>query len=124
MVVAGATVMYIQSDRFSKVNKTVQLYDMVVENEARPQTIQSLELQAFYGQERTVEELEAQVAVIKKEFRIYSGITGAFMGLVIALTLIHLSVKRTRKLYEIDDANCVSCGRCFSYCPQNELDKK
>jgi polyferredoxin len=121
MIIAGAIVMYVLSDKFSKVNKEVKLYDMVIENETRPQEIQSLELQAFYGQERTVEELEVQVAVIKKEFRIYSGITGAFIGLVIALTLINLSVKRTRKLYEIDDADCVSCGKCFSYCPQNGI---
>jgi polyferredoxin len=120
MVVAGSAVMYLLSDNFSKVNKDVQLYDMVIQNETQPQEIQSLELQAFYGQGRTVEELAAQVDEIQKDFRIYSGIIGAFIGLVIALTLINLSVKRTRKLYEIDDANCVSCGRCFKYCPQNQ----
>ena len=124
IAIAGAAVMYALSDKFSKVNKDVQLYDMVIHNEAHPQAVQSLELQAFYGQEkRTVEELAAQVAVIKKEFRIYSGIIGAFFGLVIALTLINLSVKRTRKLYEIDDADCVSCGKCFKYCPQNQLER-
>ena len=120
MLIAGATVMYMMSEKFSKVNKNVQLYDRVIENEIRPQEIQSLELQAFYSQERTVEELAAQVAVIKKDFRIYSGIIGAFFGLVIALALINLSTKRTRKLYDIDDANCVCCGRCFSYCPQKK----
>ena len=120
MVIAGAAVMYMLSDKFSKVNKEVQLYDIVILNETQPQAIQSLELQAFYGYGRTVEELAAQVSVIKKDFRIYSGITGAFFGLIIALTLINLSVKRTRKLYEIDDANCVGCGRCFSYCPHKK----
>jgi polyferredoxin len=123
MVVAGAVVMYLLSEKFSQVHKDVKLYDMVIQNEIQPQEIQSLELQAFYGQEKTVEELAEQIAVIKEEFRIYSGITGAFIGLVIALTLINLSVKRTRKLYEIDDANCVSCGKCFSYCPQNSTIK-
>jgi len=84
-----------------------------------------LELQSFYAQEtKTVEELAAEVAVIKRNFRIYSGITGAFFGLVIALTLINLSVKRTRKSYEIDDAGCVCCGRCFKYCPQNKLERR
>ncbi|MDR2970908.1 MAG: 4Fe-4S binding protein, partial [Bacteroidales bacterium] len=107
MVMAGATVMYLLSDNFSKVNRDVQLYDMV--SPPTPQRgdsgipssreVETLELQAFYGQQRTVEELTAQVAGIKKEFHIWSGIIGAFFGLVIALTLINLSAKRTRKLY-------------------------
>ena len=52
-----------------------------------------------------------------EEFQIWSGVIGAFIGLVIGLTLINLSTKRTRKYYEIEDANCVCCGRCFKYCP-------
>ena len=120
MVAAGATVMCITSDKFSNANKEVQLYKMVIQNETQPQFIPSLELQAFYSQKRTVEELAAQVVEIKKQFRISSGLIGAFFGLVIALTLINLSVKRTRKQYEIDAANCVACGRCFKYCPQNK----
>jgi len=121
MVIAGAILMYMPSDKFSKLNKDVQLYEMVIENQARPQAVQSLELQAFYGEEKTVEELAAQVDAIKKEFRIWSGIAGAFIGLIIGLMLINLSIKRTRKFYEIDHANCLSCGRCFRYCPQNNL---
>ena len=73
MVIAGATIMYMLSDKFSQVNT---------------------------------------------EVHIYSGIIGAFFGLVISLILINLSTKRTRKLYEIDNANCVCCGRCFKYCPR------
>ena len=120
MVIAGAFVMYLLSDNFSKVNKDVQLYDMIIQNETQPQAIQSFELQTFYGQGRTVEELTAEVEIIKKDFHIWSGIIGAFFGLVIALTLINLSTKRTRQNHEIDNANCVACGRCFKYCPQNK----
>ena len=121
MMIAGAVLMYMLSDKFSTVNKNVQLYDMVIQNEQQPQERQSFELQTFYAQERTIEELAEQVAETKKEFSIYSTIIGAFFGLVIALTLINLSVKRTRKQYEIDSADCVNCGRCFSYCPQKPI---
>ena len=124
MVIAGATIMYMLSDKFSKVHKEVQLYDEVIQNETQPQEIQSLELQAFYGQGKTVKDIEAQIVGIKKEFRLYCGMIGAFFGLLIALTLINLSVKRTRKQYTIDEANCINCGRCFSYCPQNQNNKK
>jgi len=124
VTVAGAVIMYMLSDRLSKVNSDVRLYDMVVQNETRPMEVQPLELQTFYGHGKTVEELAAEVAEINKAFRIWSIVIGAFIGLVIALTLIGLSTKRTRRFYEIDDANCVSCGRCFGYCPQNQLNKK
>ena len=81
----------------------------------------SIELEAFYGQENTIENLTEQYEIIQADFKFYSTIAGAFIGLVIGLSLINLSLKRTRKNYEIDHAACVSCARCFSYCPQNKL---
>ena len=54
------------------------------------------------------------------DFRLYAIFVGAFFGLVISITLINLSTKRTRKQYEIDNASCVACGRCFKYCPQRK----
>ena len=47
-------------------------------------------------------------------------IKSGLIGLVIGLALIRLSVKRTRKQYEINHAACVACALCFSYCPQNK----
>jgi polyferredoxin len=54
------------------------------------------------------------------DFRLYAIFVGAFFGLVISITLINLSTKRTRKQYEIDNASCVACGRCFKCCPQGK----
>ena len=124
MVITGSATMYLLSDPFSKAHKEVQLYEMVMQNETQPQEVQSLELLAFYGQGGAVEELRAKVDVVKKEFRVWSATIGAFLGLIIALTLINLSVKRSRKSYEIDHARCVDCGRCFGYCPQNQKNIK
>ena len=42
---------------------------------------------------------------------------GAWVGLVLGVKLVHLSVRRRRTDYEPDRAGCVSCGRCFWYCP-------
>jgi polyferredoxin len=119
MAATGGLTMRMMSDTLSETHKEVRLYKMVVENEEQPQETQSLELEAFYGQERTVEGLSEQVAEIKREFKLYSTFGGVFLGIVFGLSLIGLSVKRTRKQYEIDDAQCVNCARCFSYCPQN-----
>ena len=124
MMVIGGLTMRSLSDPMSQVHKTVRLYQMVLENEEQPQEIQSLELQAFYGQERTVESLAGQVTDIKRQFQFYATIAGVFLGIVFGFTLIGLSIKRTRKQYEINDAQCVNCARCFSYCPQNAGDRK
>ena len=115
---AGAFLARMVSDDLSRSNKNVRLYEMVMAQEADPQDVLNLELEAFYGQGRVVEELAAQCEAIKADFKFYSTIIGAFIGLVIGLTLIQLSTKRNRVHYEIDHAACVACGRCFSYCPQ------
>jgi ferredoxin len=44
-------------------------------------------------------------------------IFGAFVGLVVGLKLVGLSVRRRRGDYEPDDASCIACGRCFATCP-------
>ncbi len=42
---------------------------------------------------------------------------GMWVGLVVGVKLIHLSVRRRRTDYQPDRINCLSCGRCFWYCP-------
>jgi len=119
MIVAGAFLMRSFSGELSQAHKDVRLYDMVIQHETDPQDVLSIELEAFYALEGTTENLTEQYEIIQADFKFYSTIAGAFIGLVIGLTLINLSLKRTRKNYEIDHAACVSCARCFSYCPQN-----
>lgn len=121
LIAAGAFLMQSVSGGLSRVHKDVRLYDMVMQHETAPQNILSVELEAFYGQGGTVEELTQRYNAVQSDFRLYAAIAGALMGLVIGLTLINLSVKRTRIQYEIDHAACVACVRCFSYCPQNKM---
>lgn len=120
MMAAGALLMRSVSIDLSHAHKEVRLYDLVMQHETNPQDVLSVELEAFYGQGGTVEKLTEKYTQIQIDFKFYATIAGALIGLVIGLTLIHLSVKRTRTQYEIAHADCVACGRCFSYCPQNK----
>lgn len=120
MIIAGALLMRMASPNLSRAHKDVRLYDQVIQHEAQPEEELSLELEAFYGQGRSVEEITALYEAKVTEYRFWCTIAGALMGLVIGLALIRLSVKRSRKQYEINHANCVACGQCFSYCPQNK----
>jgi ferredoxin len=120
VIFTGATLMRHLSGNLSRVNKDVRLYDMVTFHETHPQDALSVDLETFYGQGGSVEELTQRFDAIQADFKFYSTIAGALIGLVIGLSLIGLSVKRTRKEYEIDHSNCIACGRCFGYCPQNK----
>lgn len=120
MTVAGAVLLRTASADLSRANKDVHLYDLVMQQEADPQDELSLELEAFYGQGRTLDDLTEKYQKVQADFTFYATIAGALIGLVLGLTLINLSVKRTRKQYRIDPAACVACGKCFSYCPQNK----
>lgn len=120
MIAVGAFLLQSFSGELSRVHKDVQLYDLVMQHEAEPQDVLSVELEAFYGQGGTVDELTAKYNAVQSDFRLYAAIAGALIGLVFGLTLIGLSLKRTRRQYEIDHGACVSCAKCFSYCPQNK----
>jgi ferredoxin len=118
MIAAGAFIMRAASGELSKANKEVSLYYMVMQHETNPQEVLSPELEAFYGQGGSIEILTQRYNAVQADFKIYSTFAGALIGLVIGFTLISLSVKRTRKQYEINHADCVNCGKCFSYCPR------
>lgn len=62
-------------------------------------------------------ELYKQASNIRQSFGIGSLLLGAFIGLIIGMKLIVVSVWRGRPDYEADRASCFACGRCFEYCP-------
>ena len=59
-------------------------------------------------------------ARIRRKFDIGGWIFGGWVGLVIGVKLISLSLRRKRTDYEPDRGDCFACARCFEYCP-NEL---
>ncbi|MHB1456475.1 MAG: 4Fe-4S binding protein [Armatimonadota bacterium] len=54
---------------------------------------------------------------IQHEFKTGGMLLGGWIGLVIAIKMIMLSIRRRRADYEADAAGCVGCGRCYSSCP-------
>jgi Fe-S-cluster-containing hydrogenase component 2 len=121
MALTGAYLLRMMSEPLSHANREIRLYEMIAQNEREPQNILPLDAEVFYGQGGTIEQLTVRSEAIKADFKRYATGAGALTGLVIGLTLIRLSLKRTRKTYEINDAACVNCGKCFNYCPQNRI---
>jgi len=72
---------------------------------------------AFYATHRPPGELYAEAAAVQASFVRGGWLFGGWVGLVIGIKLVHLSIRRTRTDFEPDPGTCVSCGRCFAYCP-------
>jgi ferredoxin len=73
---------------------------------------------AFRGTGKEPKELYEEASNIRAEFGLGGWFFGGFVGLVIGLKLIAVSVWRQRSDYEAGRAGCLACGRCFKYCPK------
>ncbi len=78
-------------------------------------------LNAFRNTGRSTRDLYADAIRLRERFALAGRWLGAWIGLVVGLKLIHLSIRRRRTDYQPDRANCVSCGRCFWYCPCEQV---
>ena len=77
--------------------------------------------EAFRNTGQPKEELLASVVAIRSRFRLPAILLGGWVGLVVAVKLISLSVRRRREDYQPDRGRCVSCGRCYWYCPGEQV---
>ncbi|MDO8542855.1 MAG: 4Fe-4S binding protein [Opitutaceae bacterium] len=64
--------------------------------------------------------LIASARKIRERVTLACWLFGGWVGLVIGIKLIALSLRPARTDYEPDRGACVACARCFEYCP-NEL---
>jgi NosR/NirI family nitrous oxide reductase transcriptional regulator len=79
---------------------------------------------AFIATGTETAELYDEASNIRARFGLGCLIFGGFIGLVIGLELISVSVWRQRRDYEADRASCLACGRCFEYCPREHNRRK
>ena len=75
---------------------------------------------AFRNTGRPTSELYSKAIALRERFALLGSLLGGWVGLVVAVKLVSLSVRRKRDEYAPDPAFCVSCGRCFEYCPNEQ----
>jgi polyferredoxin len=117
----------------SRVNQTVRLAEYVRIDELRKATeatepagsayapFAANAVNAYRNTGRPLKELYQQAVDLRKWFATAGAWFGAYVGLVIGVKLIHLSLRRRRIDYQPDRSGCVSCGRCFWYCPEEQV---
>jgi len=105
----------------SRAHETVRLAKQIyLEETGKAEEITDAS-SAFRATGKEINELYEQASNIRARFELGGWILGGFIGLVIGLKLIGLSVWRQRTDYEADRASCLSCGRCFNYCPREHV---
>jgi len=117
LIGAGAVGGYFAGRPLSNLNHTVRLAEQVRLEETDPAAGPTDASDAFRKSSQTRQELYAEALDLRGTFVVGGAIAGGFLGLVVGLKLISLSVYRTREDYVVDRAKCLSCGRCFEFCP-------
>ncbi len=117
LTIGGGWLLSSQSDTLSIAHRDVYLYTLL--QRETDSDIMPAEVEAFHEMGRSMKDLEASVVSVRESYNRWAWLTGALIGFVLGCKLIRLSVKRTRRTYEIEPSVCVACGKCFEYCPQN-----
>ena len=102
-------------------NPTVRLaHEIQLENSGqRVETTEST--RTFRASGEPVDQLFADADALQKGFKTGGWLFGGFIGLIIGIKLIQLTLRRKRSTYETDRGLCFSCGRCFEYCPYEHV---
>ncbi len=80
-------------------------------------TIPTDEVEAFRASGMTTDELFEEARAVRERFAFGGWFLGGFLGLVLWMKLVGTGAAIRREEYSIDRGACLSCGRCFSYCP-------
>jgi NosR/NirI family nitrous oxide reductase transcriptional regulator len=116
----GAGTGRLLKEPLSRMHSTVRLAERVAGEELGRYEGTTIESEAFRSSDQPINDLYADALSIKRKFGGGAGWLGAFIGLVIGCKLIGVSILRKRADYEPDRGTCLSCGRCFKYCPVKE----
>jgi ferredoxin len=124
LIALGGWIGYQIHPALARENPTVALADQVRQLEAGLVTEPTDELKAFEAAGKSVRMLYAERDQILSRFAVGGTLVGVFMALIAGVKLIGASIRRVRTDYEANRAGCLSCGRCFAYCPRQRLKDK
>jgi ferredoxin len=120
LVAAGAVLGRKLETPLAKMHPTVALAERVRLEEIHEVSGTTDASDAFRNTGRPAADLYCEARLVSHRLGLGGAWFGAWVGLVLGVKLIQLSVRRRRTEYEPDPGRCVSCGRCFWYCPNEQ----
>ena len=122
LMLAGAGLGWLAQTPLSRLHPAVQQAERVWADERGDAA--TVESRAFAAAGTPSAALYAAAESVRRQMRYGGTLLGAFLGLCLGGKLVALSVRRTRRDYEPDRSICLSCGRCFSFCPREKLRRR
>ena len=119
LVAGGALAGRMAAPSLARQHPVVSQQEHLAAMAAHPE-VTYLDALAFRSLGGDPRQLAADVVMIESRFRFGAVMAGSFIALVLAWRLIALARLPTREFYTIDRSRCVSCGRCFDACPQQQ----
>ena len=101
----------------SRVHPDVYLAELLITYPELKSDEENLDIQAFLELGKSFEQLVAEAAVIRSDFKKGGWAMGGFIGLALGIMMMNQVVFRRREDYEPHKGDCFSCGRCMDYCP-------
>ena len=124
LVALGAVAGWTLSPTLAQAHPEVRLAAQVQREDAGQAVGTTLESDTFRASKRTKGELLQSASASALRFATGGPVLGGFIALVFSLTYLGTFFRRRRTDFEPDRGQCVSCGRCFSYCPREHLRRK
>ncbi|HET9571752.1 MAG TPA: 4Fe-4S binding protein [Bacteroidales bacterium] len=101
----------------SSANPDVHLANLLVSNPTLMQQSNDIDIVTFLSSGKSLQTLVSEAKVIQEKFKVGGWYLGAFIGLVIGISLLNQVTYRKRSIYEANKGDCLSCGRCMDFCP-------
>jgi hypothetical protein len=121
LVLAGGFVASQLHGPLARAHPTVRVAEQVAREERGLTGETILESDTFRERGGRPEDLYAEAHALRLRFRRGGWFWGGFLGLVVGCKLLSLAVRRTQVDWEADRTTCLSCARCFEYCPRERL---
>jgi ferredoxin len=109
------------NEPLSRGHATVSLAEEILLENTGKRTEMTNPTKAFRASGKPTEDLFVEASAIQRNFRVGGWIVGGFIGLVLCLKLIGLFMRKRQLEYDVNKGTCLSCGRCFAYCPYEQV---
>lgn len=121
LLAVGSAIGWQLRDAAALLHPRVRLAERIYREDAGEQLEPTDATNGFRASGESVESLYADADRLRRRFAWASMAFGGWVGLVFGVKMIGLCMRPRRDEYEPDRRGCVSCGRCFWYCPKEQV---